>query len=179
MQLQNDLLRVTLENSGFETKRSYISLSHIMNDVDTLIRQYEQGYSDSEETRIRCRMGYWMEKGMMERLSKIEGIEPGGEIVVPESNGLIMGHPDFKYEGCPGDCKSFPLDEHLPETKNIPKRIYWQMNAYMLYSNSPVSYLVCESRQSGKMIVLRVIANAYVQELIKNKVAEILKRIKL
>ncbi len=175
MDLQKNLLQSTLQTSHFETRRDYISLSQIYQDVETLLRQYREGFEDSESIRMKCRLGYWMEQGMMERLLTIDGVTKHPEIIVPGCNNLIKGHPDFLYNECPGDCKSFPLDEYLPQPNNIPHRIYWQMQGYMLYSNTRFSYILSESRQSGIFSVISVRANPRIQENIQNKVDQLKK----
>ena len=115
---------------------------------------------------------------MKERLLQIEGVEDSYEIVVPGSNGLIKGHPDFRYFRCPGDCKSYLKDEHIPDERNIPAKIYFQLNAYMFYDNSNMAYIVCESRESGMLKVLTVRRNAGVCDKIDRKVQDILQQLK-
>lgn len=174
-QLHKKLLQVTKDTSCFETKRDYVSLSNIIKPVEELIFDYQNGYNVNDEIQLKCRMGYWMERGLKERLRYITGITESEEIVVPESNGLIKGHPDFFYTGYPGDCKSFLLDEFLPDERKVPKKIYWQMNAYMLYSEQITSVIICESRESGMLKTIEVRKNIYICNQINEKVKEIIK----
>lgn len=167
--LLNDLLAESYATSKFEERRNYVSLSNIIKPVDDLVSDYVNGQTCDNAGRLKCRMGYWMERGLMERVLKLQYAQMGYEIVVPSSNNLIKGHPDFKYAKCPGDCKSFLLDEYLPDERKIPKKIYWQMNAYMLYDDADRSFLVCESRQSGMIKVITIRRNESVCNAIDEK----------
>src|SRR5688572_27116849 len=121
--------------SGFETRRDYISLSHVAQDQEEILKMFLDGFIDTHEIRRRCYKGYQMERDLLARIRAVfeftgGPFAPGGEIVA--FDGLVKGHPDFRFEGNPSDCKSVPLDEHLPEGK-LPRRVYQQMQGYLLY----------------------------------------------
>ncbi|MES2620208.1 MAG: hypothetical protein V4615_05080 [Bacteroidota bacterium] len=178
MILHDELMKATIATSRFEESRDYISLSNIFKPVDELLNDYNHGYTTNDEGKIKCRMGYWMEEGLMQRLLKIGGVKPSRAIEVPNTNGLIKGHPDFFWGNVPGDCKSFLLDQYLPEPNKLSRKIYWQMNAYMLYSNTDSSIVVCESRESGMIKTIQVRRNAQVCALIDDKVRAIFQQLK-
>lgn len=175
--LLNDLMKITLDTSMFEERRDYVSLSGIINDVEALLNDYRNGYTTDDAGKLKCRMGYYMEAGLKERLMQIPGIEEHPPVIVPGTNGLIKGHPDFSYYGYPADCKSFLADEHMPDGKErrISAKIFWQMQGYMCFTGKDKSFVVCESRQSGFIRVIEIRANATIQERIKGKVESIKK----
>lgn len=94
----------------------------------------------------------------------------GGEISA--FNGLVRGHPDFRFDGFPGDCKTVPLDEHLPEPGRLPRRVFFQLQGYMLYGCDDRALAVYESRENGMIRVFWVYRNARVQEQIHETLSQ-------
>jgi hypothetical protein len=176
MTIQENLIKYTCDNSNFETKRNYISLSNIYYEVDKLIDQYKNGYTADEKALLKCYKGYQMERDLILRMSKI--YEGTGRFVVGYEinpfNGLIKGHPDFIFDGYPGDCKSVLMDEHLPNQYRLPKKVYWQIQAYMLYMNKSEGIIIYESRESGIIMECRIKENSFIQTEIKDKIEIIL-----
>ena len=135
--ISQKLIQYTCTNSHFEASRSYISLSKIASTVEKLIADYKNGFPDSENIRLKCYKGYQMEANLKGRLLHLfpNSISEAKEISIEQ--GLFKGHPDFLWDGFPGDCKSVLKDDWLPILDwNIPKRIIWQIQAYMLYSGT-------------------------------------------
>lgn len=177
-ELTEQLIKFTLENSNFETNRDYISLSHISLPIEDLIKQYNEGFEDSEAIRLKCYKGYQMEKDLIRRLRQIffEDIQTGVEIQVVD--GLFKGHPDFLYCGEPWDCKSVFRDDWLPQTNKLPRRAFWQMQAYLLYLPAENGGFIYESRESGLIREYVVKPNVSIQNEIKDKVNLISQQVK-
>ena len=173
------LVKHTCENSHFETTRDYISLSKIYSPIDELIADYKQGFTANEQTKLKCYKGYQMEADLMRRLKLIFPNDISGEMEISIEGGLIKGHPDFLFNGDPGDCKSVLRDDWLPVNYfKIPHRIMWQIQAYMLYSKSERGYLIFESRESGLIKDFMILPDKGIMNMIEGKVHEIIKILK-
>jgi hypothetical protein len=185
LELAKSLEDYTARHSNFQTKRNYISLSHIALDDHELLKQWFQGFEDSYKIRLRCYKGYQMERDLIQRLISIYGkyepeckistgkIKLGVEYSSP--NGLFKGHPEGELiidrvdNAVPFDCKSVPLDEHLPDGK-LPRKVYWQMQAYMLYGKKDKACVLYESRETGIIREYWLRPNTSVQADIQAKV---------
>lgn len=176
-QISNYLENYTCGISHFETSRDYISISHCGLSVEEILEQREKGFVDSVDIRLRCYKGYQMEADLKARIkgafpkSYSEGIE------VSAFDGLVKGHPDFMFDGFPGDCKTVAIDDHLPNGR-VPRKVYFQMQGYMKYLNKPKALVIYESRASGKLFDFWIEANQSIQNEIHNKFAEVIRLIK-
>lgn len=167
----------TAENSHFETCRNYVSLSHCHLPVDEIVNQNKNGFADNLRIRLKCYKGYQMENDLVKRLIQIFGNKIRLNAEIQAFDGLVKGHPDFLFEGYPGDCKSVLMDEWLPDGR-LPRRVYWQMQGYMKYSTAEKALVVYESRETGIPKAFWIYANRAVQTEIDNKLTEAVKRIK-
>lgn len=178
IQLSEMLEAHTAKVSKFDTSRDYISMSHAILSVNEIIAQVREGFQDTMAIRLKCYKGYQMEKDLLQRLKEIfEGtnrLHTGTEISA--FNGQVKGHPDFEFDGFPGDCKTVPLDEYLP-TGRVPKRVYYQMQAYMRYSLRDKAIVIYESRESGRIVDFWLSADRRVQSEINLKYEEVLKQL--
>jgi hypothetical protein len=167
--ISSTLEQFTAAISKFETKRNYISLSNAVKTEEELLHDYFNGFQDGHEIRLKCYKGYQMELDLRARIEKCfyGHVGPFDEISV--FNGLVKGHPDFSYDGYPADCKSVNLDEHLPVDGKLPRKVYWQMQAYMLYSKKAKGLVIYESRQSGFIRDIWVPENRTIQTQIDLK----------
>jgi hypothetical protein len=167
----------TARNSRFETERDYISLSHASLSVDEIILQRANGFEDSELIRLRCYKGYQMEDDLKRRIKAVFGDRVEMNVEVSAFDGLVKGHPDFTFDGYPADCKTVPLDEHLPKDKKVSRKVYAQMQAYMLYMQKPKSLVIYESRETGKLVDIWLRANEAVQREIDKKFYEVVTKL--
>jgi len=161
--LEDDLVKITSKKSNYETKRNYIPMSQAYKTEEELISDYKNGYSDNELIRLKCYKGYQMERDIIEILTDIYGEEITTDICLSAYSGLVQGHPDFKLWGMFGDVKSVLMDKWIPDPDRIPRRVYMQMQSYMLFSNTKRCLLIYESRESGLLKVISVHANDNVQ----------------
>ena len=131
--IAKELEQYTLDNSNFDTSRDYVSLSHMAKSEDELVRDFFDGYTDTRIIRLKCYKGNQMERNLYNRLRTVfpDSVAEGGKVVHPLYN-MIKGHPDFRFDGYPGDCKSVLMDEWIPsDITKVSKKIQWQMQAYM------------------------------------------------
>lgn len=165
----------TAENSHFDTSRDYISLSQIVLKEEDLIGQSKNGWEDSMDNRLRCYKGYQMEKDLLVRIATVFGERVKTPVEIIAFGGLAKGHPDFTFDEYPADCKSVLMDEWLPKDHILPKRIYWQMQAYMKYSGKDRALTIFESRESGKLVDIWVRPNLTIQAAIDLKITNVIK----
>lgn len=176
-----NLKQYTASRSNYETSRRYISLSRVHLREDEMINEYMQGFPSSMEIQLKCYKGYQMERDLLARIKQVYGdrITTGASLEIEAFDGLVKGHPDFKFDDYPGDCKSVAMDEWLPKPDGkLPKRIYFQLQAYMLYSKKDRAIVVFESRQSGLIEDFWLKENPRVQELIHNRLQAVVNELK-
>jgi hypothetical protein len=138
----------TAKISRFELKRSYLSLSHISLDDDEILSQWFNGFKDSHLTRLRCYKGYQMERDLINRVIALYGDTNVKLNVEVKAGSLWKGHVEMLLHDIPTDCKSVPLDAHLPIDR-VPRKVFMQMQAYMLYGKWDLGRVIYESRESG------------------------------
>jgi len=177
--IQFKIEQYTIEKSNFEDSRNYVSLSGISDDEDVIITRYKKGYFANKEQRLKCYKGYQMEADLINRLKNIFGndLDIANKEIVAVPN-LVKGHADGFIFGYPLDCKSVLMDDWIPDSK-LPRKVYWQMQSYILYSKSNRGYVIYESRENGKLKVFDVYPNKVIQDEIAEKIERIIKAIKL
>jgi hypothetical protein len=162
-----ELEAYTASMSGFETKRNYLSLSHISMEDEEILSQWFNGFRDSHMIRLKCYKGYQMERDLINRVVSVYGPDRA-KLNVEVGKGLWKGHVEIVLDDIPTDCKSVPLDEHLPQDR-LPRRVYWQMQAYMFYGNWAEGRIIYESRESGIIRDYLVAPNFSIQRQIEEK----------
>jgi hypothetical protein len=167
----------TATHSNFETSRNYVSISHAYDSAEQMISTYFNGFEDSLEIRLRCYTGYKCERDMLQRIGKVFGDRVKMCPEIYEYEGLVKGHPDFMLDEYPADCKTVPLDEHLPDGR-MPNRVFWQMQGYMLYLQKEKSIVIYESKATGKIQDYTIHRNHNIQAQIKAKFDAVVKEIK-
>ena len=95
---------------------------------------------------LKCYKGYQMERDL-----KGASWTPSAPIVytmpiVTAFDSIVAGHPDFLRTSCRQTSRACRLDEHLPVDR-VPRRVFLQLQAYMLYGNWPRS--LCHLRKPG------------------------------
>lgn len=177
MNISQQLEAYTASISNFQPMRNYVSMSHAVEDAETLIRQYKEGYPDTLDIRLKCYKGYQWERDLMERMSQAFRTQVSIPLLPSEDkdfelsafSGLVRGHLDGKFEGYPLECKTVPLDEHLPQEGKVSKRIYWQLQSYMLYGHWPKALVIYESRETGHLRDWWIRENKAIQSAIYSK----------
>ena len=173
-QIAQEIANYTAENSNFDTKRDYIGMSNAGMKTEDIIRQMNQPMEDNLPIRLKCYKGYQMEKDLIARMKAIYGdrIQPATEITAYD--GKVKGHPDFEFDGLPADCKSVARDEWMPKDGKLPRRVYYQMQAYLKYSGKPKALVIYESRESGIIENFWINPNQAVMKEIENRMEEVI-----
>lgn len=168
----------TAAHSNFDTSRDYISMSHASSTVEEMINTYKNGFEDSLKIRLRCYKGYQMEKDLVDRIVRTFPAQVTLHQELTAFGGIVKGHPDFNFDLYPGDVKAVPLEEHLPGYK-LPRRVYSQVQAYMLYGKQSKALVVYEARDSGKLQHYWIEANPKFQKEIDDKFRTVIKELGL
>jgi hypothetical protein len=164
------LQQFTATISNFDTERDYVSMSHAGMDAQEIIRTIENGFEDSLSIRLRCYKGYQMERDLLERLKKLLTNRIVTPVELVAFDGIVKGHPDFLLDDYPGDCKTVPLEEYLPEnSRRIPRKVFFQMQAYMLYARKDKAVVVYEARDTGAIRDYWLTANPTIMGAIDHK----------
>jgi len=173
-EITEGLTKWTIENSGHQLERDYIGLSHCALSIEEIVEFRLNGFPVGEDQLRKFYKGYQMEADLLRRLRIRFGdrVQPGGEIVA--FGGRVKGHPDFLFDGYPGDCKSVPLNEHIPQRGRLPRRVFWQMQGYMLFAPAQRSVVVYESRETGIIEAFDVFPARGIQEEIHAKVGRVM-----
>ncbi len=177
--ISQQIEKYTADHSGFETSRDYVSLSQIHLPADEIIRQYINGFTADHLQRLKCYKGYQMERDLKVRIEETFGSErvyltPA----VSAFDGIVAGHPDLLLDKLPADIKTVPLDEHLPVDR-VPRRVFLQLQAYMLYGNWPRSLAIYESRETGRIADFWVNPVVSVQNEIHQKLTTVVDYIRI
>lgn len=169
-----EIMDYTIQHSGFEERRDYLSLSLASFEIDYILKTYQEGFTASPEEKLKCYKGLQMEKDLLSRMKAVykDRIETGFEISA--AGGKIKGHPDFLFDGNPGDVKSLPFDRYMPLNLRVSKKNFYQMQAYLYYMDKKEGVIIYESRESGSLLSIPIRANVYLQQLIKNKYDQLL-----
>lgn len=150
MNISAELEAWTVGNSGYEEKRDYIGLSQAHLTEEEIISNYMNGFQEIDhQAKLKCYKGYQMEKDLLMRLKVVYGDRV--QIPAPEISAFqnkVKGHPDFNFDKDPADCKSVPMDTHIP-TGKLPRKVYMQAQASMLYMKKTRALVLYESRESG------------------------------
>lgn len=172
--IEEKLIAHTLETSGFQEKRDYISMSAAYFSAEDIAKKFLEGDRATTEQKLKCYKGYQMEKDLVYRLCAEFGNRVSLRDRRIEAYNKIAGHVDFWFDGLPGDCKSVLKDEWIPARHKVPNKAYWQMQAYMLYSKKDLGIIVYESRETGIIKVFTIQQNKGVQERIAQKFGEVI-----
>lgn len=165
--------RLILETTTTENNRvpgDYIGLSRIGACSRQIVTEYFGGREMSEAELLKRHNNYRVELDIKKRLMDQFGDDVKFGAYVSGYNGLVKGHPHFWFCGMPGYIKSVVLDKWLPQ-KRLPRRVQYQMQGYMHYSQTALALVIYESRESGRIEVYCVEMDREMGDEIDRKVA--------
>jgi hypothetical protein len=177
--LAQKLAQWTAENGGFEPRRDYIGLSGVWECPRVMVSRYRDGMGASQAERMRTAVAYELEHALQARLSGMGIYRPGKEISL--FDGLVRGHTDGEVDGDLLEIKTIPEERWLPGPttgKRMAERIYWQVQAYLLYGEYERAQVVFLARDSGAISVVTILPNRYTQEAIERKLEKLVGEIR-
>lgn len=181
--LYQNIEKATKELSNFEVDRKYIGLSQFYKCPRLLVKEYYQRLkSDIEVDYKNYRQsfnGYTFEKRMKDRLFQVYRNDYQADSIIsliPEEyneigNSLIMGYTDgvLKNESLI-EIYTVPSDKFLPKNvREISKRKFSQMQAYMTFCDYDNTIAICESRESGNFKIFVVNQLTRISKIMQDK----------
>src|SRR3989337_3154613 len=152
-ELQERLVNWTVANSGQDERRHDIGLSGIGDCPRQIYDRYFQGQQASVDRHLLTRLSYEIESALVERLHQM-GIYSESPVALAY-DGLVQGHVDgITKDGDLIEIKTVALEDHIPE--RLPRRVYWQVQAYMHYLGRKWAHVIYLARESGLVKVIPV-----------------------
>jgi hypothetical protein len=167
-ELEQKLIQWSAVNSGYDEHRPYIGLSGIGDCSLVIYRRFFNQTGASTESRLKTRYAYEVEENIKQRLMALGLYSPGKEISIYD--GLVQGHTDGEFNRDLLEIKTVPLTEHIPRDNEIPRKPYWQSQAYMLYGHYTRSIMIYFARDYGILRVFEISRSSAMGDRISSKV---------
>jgi hypothetical protein len=159
--LLSSLVNWSVEHSGYDPHRSYLGLSSIADCPVEIYDRYMHGGKPNGVTgHLLTRLSYELEGVLIQRLSAMQLYQPAPEIAV--FNGLVRGHPDGFIGPDLLEIKTLAHEEHIPTDGRVPRRIYWQVQAYLHYTNRMKAQVLYLARANGALEIIPVSYNQHI-----------------
>lgn len=149
--LERILIDWTLRHSGYDEHRNYIGLSGIADCPQIIYHRYFNETPASNGLKLRTRYSYEIEANLIDRLKGL-GIYKERKNPITAYGGIVQGHIEGEVSGSLLEIKTVPLAEHLPNG-SVPRKVYWQSQAYMYYGAYPETLCLYFARDSGQFKV--------------------------
>ncbi len=155
-QLQASLTEYAARASGHEDHRRYIGLSGIGDCERVIYDRYFAGDRHSQAARLKDSLGYALEAHLVGRLEQMGLYRPVSPISLYD--GLVQGHPDGEVGGDLLEIKTIERVVWLPELPppRLPNRVFYQVQAYLLYTGYTRAHVVYLARDTGEIRVVGV-----------------------
>ena len=156
--LLSSLVNWSVEHSGHDSHRSYLGLSGIADCPLEIYDRYMHGVQPNGVTgHLLTRLSYELEGALIQRLTVMQLYQPAPEISL--FNGLVRGHPDGFVGPDLLEIKTLAKEEHIPTDNRVPRRIYWQVQAYLHYTEREQAQVLYLARYTGALAVIPVYYN--------------------
>lgn len=167
--LQTALMNWTVQNSGFETQRSYIGLSGIGDCEKKIYNRTLFGQNAKVDEHLLTRLSYELETELIYRLSSLGVYSAGEEIRLYD--GLVQGHTDGVIARTDVlEIKTLPREQWFPDQSRLPHRLYWQVQAYMHYLKRLQALVIYLARDTGGVKVISTRYSPSIGEQIEARV---------
>ena len=145
--LQTEIMNWTVLHSGYIEKRGYIGLSEIGLCERVIYERYYNGAAISLDDHLKSRIGFEMETALIERLREMKLYHAGESIELYD--GMVQGHTDGVINGDVLEIKTIPFENWFPRERKLPARVYWQVQAYLAYTERRFAHVVYLARDTG------------------------------
>jgi hypothetical protein len=185
MNIQQSLIDYTIYHPRLEQHRNYIGLSGIGDCPRVLYDKYMRQAGNAEHSPDQLLifyMGYAMEDDIVARLKAIGDYQPGFEISLYD--GLVKGHTDGVFNGDLLEVKSVALAEYLPKDGKLPRRVSWQVQAYLTFGQTvghirfERAQVVYVARENGEIVVISVKTDREMAGRIRAKLVNVVGAVK-
>ena len=183
----------TIRQCGHEERKGQLSMSWLHLPVDVIVDQVRKGCHFDDATKLKLYQGTHAEIGLRTRLSTLfsqDNIASRDSIVwkppqvIEAYDGKLTGHIDGYIESAGKfndetliEFKTVPDLTALAEirrTRMVPRKVFHQVNAYMLWGDFVNCFVVYETRYEGEHEVLEIHPSHRLQEELKTKVERVL-----
>lgn len=159
----SSIVNWSVDHSGHEDHRSYIGLSGIADCPLEIYERYMHGVRPNGVSgHLLTRLSYELEGILIQRLKEMKMYQPAPEISL--YNGLVRGHPDGFIGPDLLEIKTLAHEEHIPTDKRVPRRIYWQVQAYLHFTNRKQAQVLYLARSNGALAIIPVYYNQSIAE---------------
>ncbi len=167
--LQMALINWTVANSGYENQRAYIGLSGIADCPQVIYDHFMHGNKPNGiNGHLLTRISYELEADLIRRLTALNLYKPAKEISLYD--GLVRGHPDGIIDGDLLEIKTVAEEDHFPREGKLPRRVYWQVQAYLHFSKLRHAQIIYLARANGALKVIPIHYNPSLALDIVNKI---------
>lgn len=174
--LERILIDWTIRNSGYDEHRNYIGLSGIGDCPRIIYHRFFRETPASIESRLKTRLSYEIEANLIERLTLI-GIYKRRKDPIMAYDGLVQGHIEGEISGSLLEIKTVPLFDYLP-LRSVPRRVYWQSQAYMYYGGYPATLCIYFVRDDGRFKIFDLWPDYRIMMEIDRKIQVLINAIK-
>lgn len=168
------------EHSGFETRRNYLSMSHLSDCPRQIVREYRNGFAVSEHTHRMAYAGYEMETAIKSLLMALGAIEYDSLEVIADFDQRLIGHVDgLTQNGTVIEIKSVSKTQFakLLEKGRALYKHFCQVQLYMHYGKVKEALIVYRCRDTYEHKVFQVPYNKKVADELQEKAQMILRHI--
>lgn len=166
--LQAVLMNWTVKHSLHFDQRGYIGLSEIADCEAVIYDRYFSGKKARVDEQCLHRLSYECEFALRARLSEMGVYTPAQEIHL--HGGLFQGHPDGMIGADLLEIKTLPREEWLPRDMRLPSRTWFQVQAYLTYTNTRFCHVLYLARDTGIVQVVGIKYKPEIGTVIMNKV---------
>lgn len=155
----NSIIEYIEKYSGFETRRDYVSISHLSECPRKIVREFLDGFSVEEHTHRMAFAGYESERNVKAMLRELGYLEREDVEVVAPFDERLRGHLDGIWEENVIELKSvshIQFEKVRKKTDRVLWKHYVQVQMYMHYSGLRNALVFYRDRESYEHMVIAV-----------------------
>lgn len=157
--LLNRITEYIVGHSGFETRRDYLSLSHLSECPRKIVREFRDGFTVEAHTHHMAYAGYEHERNLLAMLRDMEMLEQVNVEVVAPFDARLRGHMDGTLDGNVLELKSVS-QRQFDKVANKGTKVLWkhfvQVQMYMHYSGLRRALVIYRNRETYEHMVIAV-----------------------
>lgn len=155
-----------VKNSGWQGQNTYLRMSQLGRCPRQQYDLYTKGSYATDEMHEHCFSGHWIEKMVMTILAcsgiaDTTRLTDGAREIVAPFDDRLRGHVDgwCADDGRPIEVTSMGGAQFMEfmHERRLPVPKYWQVQAYLRYSDQPSALAVVVSRDSHRRFFLDVL----------------------
>ncbi len=175
--IQNKIMSYVHANSGFETKRTYVGMSHLGDCPADQFAAFRDGLTETDYNHRMAYLGYALEYIEKDILVKTGVLRSVGREVVAEFDNRIRGHIDGEtVDGDLVEIKTVSAVkfEKVIESDKALRDHFYQVQAYMHFGGYRHAEIIYICREDFRHYVIHVPYVRSVGEQIEAKARRVL-----